>query len=83
MKKNAEYLSFLKQDLKDLDSLKKSLERTYGLCIKIDVKKQYNDEELDTFENLIKESRKFAKKEGIKKSDLKKAIQEVRRENRT
>ena len=52
MKKNTEYLPILKQDLKDLDALKKNLEHSYHLCVKIGVKNKYADEELDLFENL-------------------------------
>ena len=52
MKKNIEYIQFLKEDLKDLASLNKNLERSYRLCTKIGIKDKYNDEEFDIFENL-------------------------------
>ncbi len=38
--------------------------------------------EADTFEKLLKESRKAAKVAGLKRSDLGKAIKKVRNENR-
>lgn len=52
MKKNIEYIQFLKEDLKDLASLNKNLERSYRLCTKIGIKDKYSDEEFDIFENL-------------------------------
>lgn len=35
------------------------------------------------FKDLVQESRKYAKEAGLKKEDIKKAIDKVRRENRT
>lgn len=48
---------------------------------------QYHKQALEipktkAFEELIDESRKFARKEGLKKSDVKKAIKKVRSERR-
>jgi pantoate kinase len=37
---------------------------------------------LNPFEELIEEGRKFAKKEGLKKSDVRKAIKKVHSERR-
>ncbi|MDG5816643.1 AbrB/MazE/SpoVT family DNA-binding domain-containing protein [Chitinispirillales bacterium ANBcel5] len=45
--------------------------------------KPIEEPKLDSFKKLIEESRKFAKKEKLTKSDVQKAIKEVRRENRT
>jgi AbrB family looped-hinge helix DNA binding protein len=38
---------------------------------------------VDSFDTLIQESRKFARETGLKKVDVKKAIKEARRENRS
>jgi pantoate kinase len=38
---------------------------------------------LDSFNRLIRESRKFARESGLKKEDIKKAIKDVRHENRS
>ncbi len=44
--------------------------------------KPLEEPKLDSFKKLIRESRSFARKSGLKKEDVKKAIMEVRRENR-
>jgi antitoxin PrlF len=45
--------------------------------------KPIEEPEIESFKELIEESRKFAKKEKIKKGNIKKAVKEVRRENRS
>ncbi len=44
--------------------------------------KPIEEPKMESFKKLIVESRKYAKKEKLKKSDVKKAIKESRRENR-
>lgn len=45
--------------------------------------KPMEEPKLETFKKLIEESRKFAKKEKLKKTDIKKSIEEVRSESRS
>ena len=45
--------------------------------------KPLEEPKVESFNKLIRESRKFARESGLKKEDVKKAIQEVRRENRS
>jgi AbrB family looped-hinge helix DNA binding protein len=45
--------------------------------------KPIEEPNMESFKKLIEESRKFAKKEKLKKSDIKKAVEEARRENRS
>jgi antitoxin PrlF len=45
--------------------------------------KPMEEPKMDVFKKLMEESKKFGKQEKLKKSDLKKAIQDVRRESRT
>lgn len=45
--------------------------------------KPIEEPKMESFKKLIEESRKFAKKEKIKKSDVKKTIEQVRNENRS
>jgi antitoxin PrlF len=45
--------------------------------------KPIEEPKMESFQKLIEESRKLVKKEKIKKSDIKKAIEEARRENRS
>ena len=45
--------------------------------------KPIEEPKIDVFKKLIEESRKFAKKENLKKSDIGKAIKETRRANRS
>ena len=45
--------------------------------------KPLEEPKLDSFNKLLRESRKFARESGLKKEDVKKAIKEVRRENRS
>jgi hypothetical protein len=52
MKKNTEYLQFLKEDLENLDSLNNLLTKSYVICKKIDLKKDLDDNEFAMFENL-------------------------------
>lgn len=45
--------------------------------------KPIEEPKIASFEKLILESRNFARKSGLKKSNLKKVIKDVRRENRS
>lgn len=45
--------------------------------------KPIKEPKIESFKKLIEESRKIAKREKIKKSDLKKIIEEIRCENRS
>ena len=45
--------------------------------------KPLEEPKLESFNKLIRDSRNFARDTGLKKEDLKKAIKEVRRENRS
>jgi AbrB family looped-hinge helix DNA binding protein len=45
--------------------------------------KPLKEPKLNVFNKLIRESRKFARESGLKKEDVKKAIKEVRHENRS
>jgi hypothetical protein len=45
--------------------------------------KPMEEPKMDVFKKLMEESKKFGKQEKLKKSDLKKPIQDVRRESRT
>lgn len=45
--------------------------------------KPMEEPKMDVFKKLMEESKKFGKQEKLKKSDLKKTIQDVRRESRT
>lgn len=45
--------------------------------------KPLEEPKMDVFKKLMEESKKFGKQEKLKKSDLKKTMQDVRRESRT
>jgi len=45
--------------------------------------KPIEEPKMETFKNLIKESRKLGKELGLKKADVKEAIEKVRNENRS
>jgi AbrB family looped-hinge helix DNA binding protein len=45
--------------------------------------KPLEEPKLQTFNKLIRESRNFVRESGLKKEDVKKALQEVRREDRS
>jgi len=45
--------------------------------------KPMEEPKIDVFKKLMEESKKFGKQEKLKKTDLKKTIQDVRRESRT
>jgi len=45
--------------------------------------KPMEEPKMDVFKKLMEESKKFGKQEKLKKSDLNKTIQDVRRESRT